>query len=48
MNGEHVFACGAFGWHAIIGARATVVCSLNEGHDGPHHDEHLDVDWTDE
>ncbi|QNJ57782.1 hypothetical protein KNV22_gp62 [Gordonia phage Love] len=43
---EHTLSCGVLGWLASIGARATAVCSLNDGHDGPHHDENLDVDWT--
>ncbi|QNJ58380.1 hypothetical protein SEA_STORMINNORM_56 [Gordonia Phage StorminNorm] len=39
-------ACGAIAWLASIGARATVVCSLPEGHDGPHRDDYLDVEWS--
>lgn len=45
---EQVYACGVVAWLATIGARATVVCSLTAGHDGPHHDEQYDVDWVTE
>ncbi|AYR02866.1 hypothetical protein J1765_gp58 [Gordonia phage Gaea] len=38
-------ACGAIAWLASIGS-ATVVCSLDEGHDGPHRDDYLDVEWS--
>ena len=41
-------ACGRIGWLASIGARTTVQCTETTGHDGPHHDDALGVDWNDD
>ncbi|UTN91798.1 hypothetical protein SEA_SAMPSON_60 [Gordonia Phage Sampson] len=42
-------ACSRIAWLASIGARATVCCTRETGHDGPHRDDMLGgIEWRDD
>ncbi|AWN04195.1 hypothetical protein KNT89_gp82 [Gordonia phage Petra] len=40
--------CANIAWLASAGARATVCCTREHGHAGPHYDAVLGVEWTKE
>lgn len=47
VRDDGIIPCCRIAVLASTGARAAVVCGRESGHDGPHHDQAIDVEWVD-